>query len=51
MDLLIELYRFKIFEIYRDLINDKKELNNYALARIFKYYSCIQLTNEHNKIR
>lgn len=45
----INTYNSIIFKLYSNLIENKNELNNYSLAKIFEYYSCIQLSNEYNQ--
>ena len=51
MDDLITRYKLYIHNRYQDLINSGKKsqnLNNFDLAKIFEYYSCIKLTEESN---
>jgi hypothetical protein len=40
-------YDSQICEIYKN-IQDKDNLNNYDLCKIFEYYSCIMLSEEYN---
>jgi superfamily II DNA or RNA helicase len=46
---LVDLYNIYIKNIYNDLIVSGKEINNYDLAKIFEYYSCIQLSKKYNQ--
>jgi len=51
MDDLINRYKRYIHNRYQDLIKSGKksqDLNNFDLAKIFEYYSCIKLTEESN---
>jgi len=51
MDDLIIRYKLYIHNRYQDLIKSGKksqDLNNFDLAKIFEYYSCIKLTEEFN---
>ena len=51
MDDLITRYKLYIHNRYQDLIKSGKKsqyLNNFDLAKIFEYYSCIKLTEESN---
>ena len=51
MNELIKRYNQYIYERYHDLINaGKKEFNNFDLAKIFEYYSCIKLTEEFEQV-
>ena len=50
MERYIDLYKLKIIDYFEDIIKCKKELDNYNLATIFEYYSCIQLMKKHNEI-
>ena len=46
---IITKYKLYIYERYNDLLKLGKTnemLNNYDLAKIFEYYSCIKLTEE-----
>ena len=49
MDNIINLYNYRIYHLYNNLITNNIELNNYNLSKIFEYYSCIQLTHQLNK--
>ena len=43
-------YLINIFERYTDLKkSNKSEYDNFDLAKIFEYYSCIKLSEEYNK--
>ncbi len=49
---LINKYQQDIFERYTDLINSgkkKEDLDNNDLWKIFELYTCIMLSNEHNR--
>ena len=49
MDDLITRYKIYIHNRYQDLIKSSKtkdNLNNFDLAKIFEYYSCIKLSEE-----
>jgi superfamily II DNA/RNA helicase len=53
MDELLLRYKRYIRDRYQDLIlsgKNKNNLNNFDLAKIFEYYSCIKLTEEYNQI-
>ena len=50
---IITKYKLYIYERYNDLLKLGKTneiLNNYDLAKIFEYYSCIKLTEEFKQI-
>jgi superfamily II DNA or RNA helicase len=47
---LINIYDTHIYNIYNSLITSKKEIDNIDLAKIFEYYTCIQLSNQNNQI-
>ena len=49
---LIERYKIYIYDRYHNLKKSGKKLNdfnNFDLAKIFEYYSCIKLTEEFNQ--
>jgi hypothetical protein len=49
MDELITIYKVQIYNRYNNLIKSGKksnEFNNFDLAQIFEYYSCIKLSEE-----
>jgi hypothetical protein len=53
MEELILRYNTYIYNKYLDLINSGKTLdniNNFDLAKIFEYYSCIKLTEKYKQI-
>ena len=45
---LVDLYNNIIKDRYNDLIFSGKEIDNYDLAKIFEYYSCVQLSKKYN---
>jgi superfamily II DNA or RNA helicase len=45
---LIDLYNNIIKDRYNDLVFSGKEIDNYDLAKIFEYYSCVQLSKKYN---
>ena len=47
-----EYYVGKIVQKYRDLLNSKpkNQLNNYELAKIFEWWSCIKLMEEFKTV-
>jgi predicted component of viral defense system (DUF524 family) len=45
---ILEKYNVYIHHAYDDLIFSNKEINNNDLAKIFEYYSCIQLSKKYN---
>jgi superfamily II DNA or RNA helicase len=47
---IIDLYNNYIQNRYNDLILSNKEIDNYDLAKIFEYYSCIQLSKKYNQL-
>lgn len=50
---MITYYKNKIYDRFNDLINAGKkseDFDNFDLARIFEYYSCIKLTEETNTL-
>ena len=49
---IIDKYNNNIRSRYTDLLKAKKsiDLDNYDLAKIFEYYSCIKLSQEYNDI-
>ena len=52
MDDLITKYKIYIHNRYQDLIKSgktKDKLNNFDLAKIFEYYSCIKLSEDFNQ--
>jgi len=52
MDDLIRRYNNYIYDIYQDLLKSgskQKDFNNFDLAKIFEYYSCIKLTEDLKK--
>jgi len=52
MDDLITKYKKDIHDRYRSLLKSgktKDKLNNFDLAKIFEYYSCIKLSEEFNQ--
>ena len=52
MDNLITKYKIYIHNRYQDLIKSgktKDNLNNFDLAKIFEYYSCIKLSEEYKQ--
>jgi hypothetical protein len=51
-DKLIKRYELYIYNKYQDLLKSGKNkdiLNNFDLAKIFEYYSCIKLSEEFNQ--
>lgn len=47
----VEKYNIYIYERYNDLKNSgKTEYDNYDLAKIFEYYTAIQLSNEYGRV-
>ena len=51
-DNLIERYKIYIYDRYHNLKKSGKKINdfnNFDLAKIFEYYSCIKLTEEFNQ--
>jgi hypothetical protein len=53
MDDLIRRYNKYIYDRINDLINSGKDIvnfDNFDLAKIFEYYSCIKLSQEYNQI-
>jgi len=44
------IYNNIIKNRYNDLIISGKKIDNYDLAKIFEYYSCIQLAKKYNQI-
>lgn len=47
---IIDLYKINIYERYYNLKKSEKETyDNYDLAKIFEYYTCIKLSEEYNK--
>ncbi len=47
---LIDRYNINIFERYSDLKNaGKTNVTHYDLAKIFEYYTCIQLSKQYNQ--
>jgi hypothetical protein len=52
MNELIIRYNIYIYHKYQDLLKSGKtidKINNFDLAKIFEYYSCIKLTEEHKQ--
>ena len=49
---IIEYYVGKIVQKYRDLLKSKpkNQLNNYDLAKIFEWWSCIKLMEEFKTV-
>ncbi len=50
---ILELYESYIYDRSKDLVNSGKEYNdwnNFDLAKIFEYYTCIQLSKEYNDV-
>jgi len=45
---LVDLYNNIIKDRYNDLVFSGKEIDNYDLAKIFEYYSCVQLSKKYN---
>lgn len=43
------LYNIYIFERYKSLKDSGKEIDNYALSKIFEYFTCIKLTEEYGR--
>ena len=49
---LIHRYNTNIFNRYQDLLKSEKNkdnFNNFDLAKIFEYYSCLKLSEEFNQ--
>jgi superfamily II DNA or RNA helicase len=46
---IVTKYNIYIHDIYNDLINSKKDIDNYDLSKIFEYFSAIQLTKKYNQ--
>ena len=47
---ILALVIFEGIRIYDKYVEEKeKEINNYDLAKIFEYYSCIQLSKKYNQ--
>lgn len=45
-----DLYNINIYERYKDLkTSERTEYDNYDLAKIFEYYSCIKLSEKYGK--
>ena len=42
------LYNINIYEKYKELKNNNVEIDNYKLSKIFEWFTCIKLTEEHN---
>jgi hypothetical protein len=42
------LYNINIYEKYIKLKNNNIEINNYNLSKIFEWFTCIKLMEEHN---
>jgi len=45
-------YSYVIAERFNDLLNsglNKKQINNYQLAKIFEYYTSIKLSEKYNQ--
>jgi len=52
MNELLIRYKTYICHKYQDLLKSGKtidKINNFDLAKIFEYYSCIKLTEEHKQ--
>lgn len=48
---ITDIYKINIYDRYHDLKKlNKNDYDNYELAKIFEYYTCIQLFEEYNKI-
>jgi len=47
---ITNIYIDRIKNRYNDLIISGKELDNYDLAKIFEYYSCIQLSKQYKQL-
>ena len=45
-----KLYKIYIYEKYIELKNSEKILDNYDLAKIFEWFSCIYLYQQYNKL-
>jgi hypothetical protein len=46
MSNLLTIYQHNILCRYRDLKNADAKMDNYELAKIFEYYTCIKLSEE-----
>jgi len=46
---IIPKYNIYIQQIYKDLINSKKEIDNFDLAKIFEYFCAIQLSDKYKQ--
>ena len=44
-----KLYRIYIYERYKELKKADKTIDNYDLAKIFEWYSCIYLYQQYNR--
>jgi superfamily II DNA or RNA helicase len=42
------VYRYKIYNLYKDLTDEDKLNFKSKINKVFEYYSCIKLTNEYN---
>ncbi len=52
MNELVTRYNTCIYHKYKDLLKSGKtvdKVDNFDLAKIFEYYSCIKLTEEHKQ--
>ena len=47
MNTQIDLYKLKIYDLYEPLWREDVELDNYKLATIFEYYSCIKMMEKY----
>ena len=47
---ILDIYDNYIHNRYNDLLLSNKEIDNYDLAKIFEYYSCIQLSKKYNQV-
>ena len=42
------LYKINIYEKYKELKNNNIEIDNFKLSKIFEWFTCIKLSEEHN---
>ena len=50
---MINSYAYLIAERFNDLLNSgitKEQLNNFQLAKIFEYYTCVKFTEKYNRL-
>lgn len=47
---IIDIYKKRIHDKYNDFIKSKVEIDNFKLAKIFEWFSCIKLYEKYNQI-